>query len=240
MSKLPNAPLVEVVIELRWKITSRDEFAGIQYLYGDLYNDLKKKYPFRESILPVEVPMEMTLNQAVHRFRAEEGGYPLFQVGPGILTLNTTDEKYYWETFLKDAKELFQTFFRIYPLKSTFAPALLYIDFFPLEFEDHNVHEYINQYFNITYDQSFFNTDKNPTDFNMGFGYNIDLGDLRVNLQKGRNNETEGILLQTRINGKQEALNPENVNNWLIEAHDLSSRLFKQMTKGDLYESFKK
>jgi uncharacterized protein (TIGR04255 family) len=239
MSKLPKAPLVEVVIELRWKITSKEELAGVQYLYGDLYNELKRKYPFRESILPVEVPMEMTINQPVHRFRAEKGGYPLLQVGPGIITLNTIDAKYYWETFFEDAKELIQTFFSIYSLSSTIAPAILYIDFFPFDFDGNNVHKFINQKFNITFGQSFFETEKFPSDFNMGFAYNIDIGDLHVNFQKGKNQNTEGILLQTRINGKQAALNYENIVNWLNEAHMLSSNLFMQLTKGELYESFK-
>jgi uncharacterized protein (TIGR04255 family) len=239
MSKLPKAPLVEVVIELRWKITSKKELAGVQYLYGDLYNELKRKYPFRESILPVEVPMEMTLNQPVHRFRAEKGGYPLLQVGPGIITLNTIDAKYYWETFFEDAKELIQTFHTIYSTNNTVAPAILYIDFFPFDFGGNNVHKYINQHFNITFGQSFFETEKFPSDFNMGFAYNIDLGDLRVNFQKGKNQNNEGILLQTRINGKHAALDFENINNWLNEAHEILSKLFKQLTAGELYESFK-
>jgi uncharacterized protein (TIGR04255 family) len=239
MSKLPKAPLVEVVIELRWKITSKEELAGVQYLYGDLYNELKKKYPFRESILPVEVPIEMTINQPVHRFRAEKGGYPLLQVGPGVITLNTIDAKYYWNSFFNDAKELIQTFFNVHPVENKIAPALLYIDFFPFDFSGNNVHDYINQQFNITFGQSFFETEKFPTDFNMGFAYNIDLGDLRVNFQKGKNQNTEGILLQTRINGKPAAPNYENLNNWLNEAHEILSNLFMQLTEGDLYESFK-
>jgi uncharacterized protein (TIGR04255 family) len=53
MSKLPNAPLIEVVIELRWQITQKNELTEIQYLYGDLYNELKDKFPHRESIIPV-------------------------------------------------------------------------------------------------------------------------------------------------------------------------------------------
>jgi uncharacterized protein (TIGR04255 family) len=65
------------------------------------------------------------------------------------------------------------------------------------------------------------------------------LGDLRVNFQKGKNQNTEGILLQTRINGKPAAPNYENLNKWLNEAHEILSNLFKQLTEGSLYESFK-
>lgn len=239
MSKLPKAPLVEVVAELRWEIISKEELAGVQYLYGDLYNELKQKYPFRESIIPIEVPIEMTINRPVHRFRAEKGGYPLFQVGPGIITLNTIGPKYYWETFFEDAKELIQTFFNVHPVKNKIAPALLYIDFFPFDFHENNVHEFINRKFKITFGQSFLKTEKLPTDFNMGFAYSMDVGDLRVNFQKGKNNDTEGILLQTRINGKTDKPNIEIINNWLKEAHSLASDLFKQLTEGELYESFK-
>lgn len=238
MSKLPKAPLVEVVIELRWKITSKKELAGVQYLYGDLYNELKRKYPYRESIIPVEVPMEMIINQPIHRFRAEKGGYPLLQIGPGIITLNTIDAKYYWETFFEDAKELIQTFHTIYLPNNIVVPAILYIDFFPFDFSINNVHKYINQKFNITFGQSFFETEKFLSDFNMGFAYNTDLGDLRVNFQKGKNQNVEGILLQTRINGKPTTSNFKNLNNWLGEAHKILSQLFKQLTAGELYESF--
>jgi uncharacterized protein (TIGR04255 family) len=239
MSKLPNAPLVEVVFELRWKITTKEELAGVQYLYGDLYNELKSSYPFRETIVPVEIPMEMTVNKPVHRFRANKGEYPLLQIGPGIITLNTTDEKYYWDTFFSDAKELIQTLFDIYPIKDVIAPSILYIDFFPFGFAENNVHEFISRKFNLTCGQSFYESESNPTDFNMGFAYKIDLGDLRVNLQKGKNNNTEGILLQTRINGKQKAPGVDKINDWLMDAHELSSSVFKQLTRGELYESFK-
>ena len=239
MSKLPKAPLVEVVIELRWQITNKNELAGIQYLYGDIYNELKEKYPFRESILPVEFPMEMTINQPVHRFRAERDGYPLFQVGPGILTLNTIDSKYYWEALFKDASELIENFFKVYTLNKDISPGILYIDFFPFNFEKQDVHEFINHRFNVTFGQSFFENDNFPTDFNMGFAYNINLGDLRINFQKGKNNNIDGILLQTRINGKSLNPNQKNINNWFNQAHSLSSNLFKQLIEGELYQSFK-
>lgn len=239
MSKLPNAPLVEVVMELRWKISSKEELTNVQYLYGDLYNELKGKFPYRESILPVQIPLEMTINQPVHRYRAEKDGYPLLQVGPGIITLNTTDEKYYWETFYNDAKNLIHTFFKVYPTHHSIVPAFLYIDFFPFSFGENDVHEFINQKFNVSFGQSFFKNEKLPTDFKMGFAYNIDLGELRVTLQKGKNKMTEGVLLQTRINGKENTPNEHYINKWLDQSHAILSDTFRQLTMGELYESFK-
>lgn len=239
MSKLPNAPLVEVVMELRWKISTREELSGIQYLYGDLYNELKRKYPHRESIIPVEIPVEMTVQQPVHRYRAEKNGYPLLQVGPGILTLNITDQKYYWETFYRDAKEIIQTFLRIYPQPKSISPSMLYIDFFPFTYAENNVHEFINQKFNVSFGQTFFQTTEHPTDFNMGFAYNIGLGNLRINFQKGNYQSAEGVLLQTRLNGDMDQAGEEEIGRWLDESHNLLSDVFKKLTMGELYESFK-
>ncbi|HPH00719.1 MAG TPA: TIGR04255 family protein, partial [Tenuifilaceae bacterium] len=89
MSKLPKAPLVEVVFELRWQIINKVDLSKIPYLYGDIYSQLKNKYPFRESIVPPEIPIDILINQPVHRFRTAPNDYPLFQVGTGIITLNT-------------------------------------------------------------------------------------------------------------------------------------------------------
>lgn len=240
MSKLPHAPLIEVVIELKWQITQKNEWTGIQYLYGDLYNELKDKYPYRENIIPVDIPIEMILNQPVHRFRAKEGGYPLIQIGPGILTLNTIDDIYEWNSFFKDATETIEKFLKVYTLPDKqVVPGIMYIDFFPFNFEENDVVDYINRNFKVTLSQSFFETDKPPIDFNMGFAYNLELGQLRVNLQKGIVNKSEGILLQTRINGKPLLAKEEKLGKWLNDAHELTSDLFKQLTAGNLYETFK-
>lgn len=241
MSKLPNAPLVEVVTELRWQITKKEELTEIQYLYGDLYNELKEKYPYRENIIPVDIPMEMTLSQPVHRFRSKAGGYPLIQIGPGILTLNTIDEIYEWSTFFEEAKMVLEKFMKIYELPDKMVvPGIMYIDFFPFNFEESDLLDYINGNFKVRLTQSFLKTEKPPVDFNMGFAYNIELGQLRVNFQKGKVNSKDGIILQTRINGQSLLAKEETLFKWLNDAHKLTSDLFKQLTSGELYESFKR
>ena len=241
MSKLPKAPLVEVVFELRWNLTGKDELAKVQYLYGDIYNELKSKYPYRESILPADFPIEIIINQPAHRFRAGQNRYPLIQVGPGIITYNTIDSLYEWQDFFNNTSELISTFLKIYPFEKnkTLSPGILYLDFFPFNFEKDDAHAFVNENFNVNFNQSFYNNEKFPTDFNMGFAFPVDLGELRINFLKGRNNNREGILLQTRVNGNPLAAEHKNLSNWLQEAHTLCSDLFKQLTRGRLYESFK-
>ena len=242
MSKLPNAPLNEVVLELRWKITNKSDLTKIQYLYGDIYNVLKNKYPCRESIAPPEIPMEILINQPVHRFRVAQNDYPLFQVGPGIITLNTIDDKYYWEIFSDDIEELLRSFLLVYPFQTNekLTPSILFIDFFPLNFKEDNVHDFVNENFNFVFKQNFIKTSNNPMDVNIGFFYEISLGDLSVTFLKGKDNkQSEGIVVQTRINGI--SLNPEitEIKAWIDESHNVCSELFKKLTEGKLYESFK-
>lgn len=242
MSKLPKAPLVEVVFELRWKIINKADLSKIPYLYGDIYAQLKNKYPFRESIVPPEIPIDILINQPVHRFRTAPNEYPLFQVGPGLITLNTIDSKYYWETFLKDAEELISSFLETFPLQESdkLNPSILFIDFFSFDFEKNDVHKFINENFKINFSQSFIKATKNPNDINLGFYYEIPLGNLSVIFNKGKNtNQTEGIVMQTRINGI--SVNPkiEDLLLWLQQSHETCSEIFKSLTEGKLYESFK-
>lgn len=244
MSKLPNAPLLEVVFELRWPVVTEKDFNKFNYLYGDLYSAFKEKYPVREP-LPLsqtpEIPRNFLINNPLHRYRSKDN-YPLIQVGPGLLTLNTIDEKYFWEDYSKDSKELIESFFNIYEKNPTdkFTPSLLYYDFFVLDMENVNVLEFVNNSLNLNINQGFLKTNENPKNFVLNLSYPVKLGDLIISFNIGKNNKNEdGLVLQTRLNGTKFDPNPNDIVNWLDEAHDFCSNSFKELTKGSLYESFK-
>lgn len=242
MSKLLKAPLVEIILELRWKVTNKSDLTKIQYLHGDIYSLMKDKYPYRESVVPVEIPIEILINQPIHRFRSAANDYPLFQVGPGVLTLNTIDEKYFWDKFSEDLDELVDSFLKIFKLDENekFAPSIIFIDFFSFDFDNNDVYEFINQKFNIKISQSFIELNGYPNDVNIGFHYETILGDLSVIFQKGKNSKQEnGIVIQTKVSCK--TINParEDILDWFEKSHELCSDIFKKLTHGELYESFK-
>jgi len=241
MSKLPNAPLLEVVFELTWDNRNKNELKDFQYLHGDLYSKLKHKYPNRISLVPPEVPYEVLIKKVVHQFRKSKNGYPLFQVGPGILTLNTIDDEYYWEIFYNNASELLNTFIDVNPFdeNKNYHPNLNYYDFFPFDFENHNVYDYLNEKFNITFKQNFLNVEVNPNGLNIGFYYKTSLGNINVNFRRGKAHNRDGIVLQTKLLGQAYKLNKEALLYWLSEAHKFCSETFKNLTEGELYESFK-
>lgn len=241
MSKLPNAPLIEVIFELRWQIRQKSDLTKYQYLIGDLYSLIKNDYPIRESLAPPEFPTDVLINNPVHRFRTDKNTYPLVQIGPGVLTLNTTDDNYFWNDFFIWSETLMDRFFEVFPIGSeTFKPNLSYLDFFKFNFKSENAYDFVNKFFNLTFRQDFIKTTVNPSNLDIGYFYETELGNLSVTLKKGQNaKKEEGLVMQTTLHGKDSMTKKDNTLSWLDKAHSFSSELFKEITKENLYNSFK-
>ncbi|MCD6556429.1 MAG: TIGR04255 family protein [Bacteroidales bacterium] len=146
MENFKNAPLVEVVFEIKFKDPN-----GVNYdlIVGELYSKLKSKYPFTETLTPKEFPALVMPFIMQHRFRPEKNKYPLFQIGPGIVSFNI-DGSTYTEGW-KGYKKNLLSFIRIY--KSVFGDefsaekidriSLRYID----KIEDPNMYPDVKKYF---------------------------------------------------------------------------------------------
>lgn len=241
MSKLPKAPLLEVIFELQWKITNQDDVAKFQYLHGDLFSSLKSQYPNRESILNPALPIELFFNKPIHRFRRVANGYPLIQVGPGIICLNANDSEYEWNNYYDWIKELVEKFLELYPLSTNqlFVPGLVYIDFFTGP-EKNEFFKYISENFNIQVNQPLVNEGDEITTFNFAFSYMKEgLGTVAFTLNTGKNKDKSGLVMETKIEGLPQEPNSSSINTWVNEAHSFCSNLFKQVTKGNLYDTFK-
>lgn len=107
---LPRAPLVEALLELKWKLQATDRGTAIDPAYpllpGSLYERVKSSFPFIERLPTAEVPDELTPQVVKQRFRRAKDGWPLLQVGPGVASLNFTTE-YTWDTFSDVAREFY-------------------------------------------------------------------------------------------------------------------------------------
>ncbi len=243
MSKLPKAPLLEVIFEIKWDIVSNNDIVDFQYLHGDLYSIIKETFPYRENLIPSDIPFELVKGTPVYRFRKIENGYPLIQIGPGLLTINTIDNIYFWEDFKTGIESVFNAFFKVFPkskgLKLT--PVLTYIDFFKINPDFQNAIEFINSNLHLNIHQDFLeDQDTNIKDINVTFNYQINKDTLSLNLRNGSiKDNKDGLVLQTKIIGENNIYTSDNLSNWLNETHDFSSSMFKKITKGPLYNSFK-
>lgn len=242
MSKLPNAPLLEVIFEIRWQIQNKEDFADFQYLHGDLYSILKDKYPLRKSLFPPEFPLEAMNGAPVYRFRDGENGYPLIQIGPGILTLNVTDDRYYWEEFRDEIQYLLEAFQNVYSKSKNlkFVPSLTYVDFYKIDFTEKNPIDYINQNFNVKIEQSFINPNTSYNkELNFLFDYKLKNDLLSINFRNGDVGEKKGIILQSKVRGASMSYGFGNLSQWIDEAHETLSSMFKRITNEELYKTFK-
>lgn len=240
--KLNKAPLQEVIFELRWKVSGTEELQRFNYLHGDLYSSVKKELELREAIVPPEFPVELYINRPIYRFRSKMGGYPLIQIGPGILTTNTIDQEYYWDTFNNFTKNILDKFFSVYqfPSETNIELALQFHDFIEFSFKEQDIYEFLKNNLHINFDQTFFATSNNPKEISFGFSYELEIGTFIIKINKGKNPQNkEGIIIQLKILHRKFEEETDQIMKWVNNAHDICSDTFIKMTEGDLYNSFK-
>lgn len=239
MSKLPKAPLLEVIFEINWDITNNNDIVKFQYLHGDLYSNLKNEYPKRENLVPAEVPFEIMKNMAMYRFR-KENGYPLVQIGPGILTFNTTDELYFWDDYRAEITKVTNSLSEVFPeiSNTNLFLTLTYLDFFEIDVNSENVIEFINKNLNLNVNQTFIDN-RNTKEINLTFTYKINEDTLLLNLRNGNLNSKKGIILQTKLVGEKKKYTKDEQLKWLNNAHEACSNIFKKITTKNFYNSFK-
>lgn len=242
MSKLPNAPLLEVIFELKWSVESQEELNKCQYLHGDIYAKIREKYPYRELLVPAIVPIEAYRHQPAHRFRVARNDYPLVQVGPGILTINTTDEKYEWKEYKQWVLEAVHNLIEVYPFSVNIplSLSLRYFDFLPFNFREQDVYKFLSENLHTVVQQQFFDNSSLPLSVNVNFNYATEFGEFLVNITKGSNKGKEGLILQFNMSNKDVSPDESQIQKWLDDAYQICSNTFKNMTKGKLYETFNK
>ena len=116
---LPNKPLVEAIFELRWALkepgpagTAVDP--GFRVALGRYYDKVRTEYPVMIDLPTSQVPEDMTAYSVRHQFRSKADGWPLTQIGPGILTVNETNG-YSWDAFRPKLLSAIDGIFTAYP-----------------------------------------------------------------------------------------------------------------------------
>jgi uncharacterized protein (TIGR04255 family) len=247
MSKLPKAPLVEVIFELSWMANTPKEHEKFQFLLGDMYTKLKDKYPLRINLVQIpicgmEIPLDFFNNKPVYRFRKEENTYPIYQLGPGLLSVNTINETYIWENFERETVDVFMKFKESYDFDSNteFNIALKYLDFYPFDFSNSNAYDFLMKNLHLQIAHSMQSEKHNPLFLTFAAGHKEEIGQFNFYINRGGkiDSKKEGFLVETNLVSKTEINSNTDISSWLADAHDYLSAIFKDMTKGDMYNSF--
>lgn len=247
MSRLPSAPLQEVIFEVHWDLSTEDSSdkkidLGLELAVGALRNLVKNKFPVFKKKHPDWFPADLLAHNAHYQFWTEERKWPVLQLGPGIFTINDTDENYDWDgSFLPIAKDSLANLYLAYENK--LAPTKLqlrYID--SVDVENHNFVNWIdffNKNFNINFSNQF-NPQGKIHDFRLEQTFKLEDNNLlKLVFTNGKSTNRNMFIWESSVYSKQ-SFNKDEILPWLENAHKCTSQLFRDILTPDFYASFTK
>jgi uncharacterized protein (TIGR04255 family) len=255
-TEVPKRPLVEAIFELRWELPETATGLRIDPNYGiiigKLYSALEDEYGYYEQLPAANVPSEVARNVIQHRFRIAKNKWPLVQIGPGILTVNDT-ENYDPRDFEDRVLNAFKTLQDVYQSKDTSLNvsnlSLRYIDSIKFDFEREDLFEYLKDKLHTGVDVSprLFedsNISSSPVQFDWRVSFKAtkptSTCGLRIWTAK-RDNDENALVWETIVQSEKDqiAKDPFELHIWFAQAHTVTHNWFCKLTEGELYESFK-
>lgn len=251
IKNLRNKPLVEAMFELRWELNGPPG-VGVdpyyQMLIGQLSAAIRGTYPHWEQLPIADVPQAMAPYAPHHRFRVAQDGWPLVQVGPGLLTVNDT-ENYQWETFFPQCVHVLEALFDVYPNAREnlriFEVTLRYIDADVL-LQETALGFLEKLHVSIDVPDSLFSDGRVAGD-NLGISLSLAYQAMRpkglfqATFNQGQKNEQSAMIWETQMTsrGGDAPREPNTLNVWLQEAHDTVHDWFIRQIEGELLEKYK-
>jgi uncharacterized protein (TIGR04255 family) len=152
LEKLPNAPLVEAVFELRWAVQPGIAYADPGFpALREAFSKQAKRLGFVAHRDMAPPDLAAAPHSVARRFYvAEDKDFPLMQIGPGIFAANESVE-YNWAAFRKQVVDGVRLLLETYPKLSSFpfTPTYLelrYVDAFDASLIDtSDLIEFLNQ-----------------------------------------------------------------------------------------------
>ena len=244
--KLNNAPLKEVLVEIHWDLDfSSDEKIlldkGFQQAALNFTNACQQEFKEVELLIPENLPPSAFIHRVTHRFFKVRNEHPLFQLGPGVFTINDNNKNYVWNEFRSMVLN------GISCLKSSYSKDLVpskielrYVDrVSPYVLGDTDKFEFIKRHLSLNPDNEGLFADsleaiKINRSYNMG---NEKLLNLTLLTGFDKTTKTDIVEWHTFINNKKR-LSWKDIPSWIEESHQICSDLFKKMISKELYEYF--
>jgi uncharacterized protein (TIGR04255 family) len=243
---LKNAPLKEVIFELRWEldfIPLQKTFvdSGFQEAVINFQNAIHKDFKEFQILYPGDLVLNPSNQKVTHRFYKEKGQHPLYQIGPGVFTVNDNNKNYSWSDF--KSLILLGTHYLKESYNKELVPSnveLRYIDAVDWTiFGDSNKFNFLKEHLNINAEPYSF-VDGELVDISFSKRFVADENaylNITVATGKDKNSNEELVVWHTYYNNK-ERIAWSNLENWIEQAHDGCSKTFKKMVNKTLYEYF--
>lgn len=253
MKELKNKPLVEAILEVRWKLqgTSPGTKTDPHYkiLLGRLFDRMIKDYPQHEQLPAARIPDEFSGHIVQHRFRVAENEWPLVQIGPGIFAVNSTDE-YTWSDFRSRALSAIERLYESHPKVEDLKISnliLRYIDAVDFDHRVDNTFEFLRDKLklNISLPNNLFdstgvaNTPRSLT-WQSSFACEKPKGIVNIRFATGQKNNVPALVWETTVESAGEDLPemPKRFENWIEAGHNITDDWFFKMIAGELERRF--
>ena len=246
LEKLQNAPLKEVLLEIHWELDfNADEKIlidkGFDKAAINFTNACQQDFKEVELLKPSNIPPSAFIHRVTHRFFKIKGQHPLYQLGPGVFTINDNNKNYIWSEF----RQMIEN--GILCLNSSYEKDLVpskielrYIDrVSPYCLANSSKFEFIEEHLGFNTDQTGIWAEK-LDNIDIVRRFNIsDHMQLNINLMTGVENKSKEDIVEwhTYANNKK-SLSWEEILPWIDSAHQLCSDFFKEMVSPKLYEYF--
>lgn len=259
---LKNKPLIEAIFELRWELQEDEELEekefgpemGIepnyQILLGRFYDRTRNEYSYYEKLPAARMPEEISGHIVQHRFRKNKDGWPLVQLGPGILTLNDTNS-YTWEDFRSRITQVIDILFESYPQSTENLIfnkiQLRYIDAVQFDYNNTDIFGFLKEKMKIKvnlpkilFDGDTVDTLPSGLSLRFSFPSNKPKGSINLTFGSGSRHGKPALIWETTIFTKKKDIpkSKSGILEWVVKAHDLTHDWFFKIIEGELEKRF--
>ncbi len=251
---LKHKPLVEAIFELRWKLQGADSHVqsdpNYKLLLGSIHSHFKGDYPFFEQLPTTLVPDDLAAYLVQYRLRANEGAWPLIQLGPGIITLNET-AGYDWDKdFYSRIGRTVSGFFTVYPGQERpliQALSLRYIDAVAFDYEHDNVFDFLRDMMRIQvellpglFEGTGIDSRPKVVDLRFSFPSANPAGSMSLRFACGVHGGQDALIWETvfESTGPHLPQIDDAISVWAVAAHAMTSDWFFKIIEGELQRRF--
>lgn len=242
-----NAPLVELIAEIHWKIPQVKSIPGA---YLDPYFEIirekfdewarERELGKVETLIPKDFPSELLPNKPHHRFRRGPDRWPLYQLGPGLMTANIVPPYNGWAAFRNHLAAGFEALVKFYPLGTELPVSrveLRYINAFRKKHGLTSYQQFINDHLSLpcTPGNNFFGSHvTDNTEPTIRFEVNFSCKDLpasfgTIRVSPGQVHEEAAVILELVVYSPF-----ANPIPWFDKAHATISAWFSDLTSETL------
>jgi len=240
-----DAPLVEVIFEIRWGKTDNEldfnfDEEEITLFAGQFRSESKAKFPFYKKVN--EQASLLSPFMVKHQFWSAESKWPCIQIGLGILTVNLDNEDYDWELFKDTCIEALSFLDNTHHLGlselSVIGVELRYQDAYLLK-KDQPDDDFVRNTTQITFDlpEGLLDSDMlSPVVKNHHMEFSVPVTDpvgvLISKLDKGLVNGEPGFIQNTVLRSVDANCPVSNIDvfsEWLEAAHAVQQHVYQKL-----------